>query len=53
MKSDICKKKDLWCECNQCEKYWKSHTDDVPDGEDSGFEQEKESDLIYELDGWN
>lgn len=54
---DICSKRNLWCECKQCQEAWQEVYDEI-DKElgmypnDYDYETQKGLDEFYEKDGW-
>jgi len=54
---DICSKRNLYCECEQCQEAWQEAYGELDKelGMSSGdydYEAQKELDKIYEKDGW-
>lgn len=54
---DICSKRQLYCECKQCQAAWQEVYDDFDkelgmSPNDHDYETQKEMDKIFEKDGW-
>lgn len=54
---DICSKRNLWCECKQCQEAWQEVYDEIDkelglSQEEYEYDTEKELDMIFEMNGW-